>query len=106
MVQPWQRVAKQRITQTFSPKSVISFPPLSEEGGMKGPMIIEAEMRGNYVHFMYVDGDSALEILYEHCFNRFRSEVRSQMVPTTTPLIGFSREIIWPLGQISLLIKI
>ncbi|GJR49181.1 hypothetical protein Tco_1399702 [Tanacetum coccineum] len=28
------------------------------------------------------------------------------MVPTTAPLIGFSGEIIWPLGQLSLLVKI
>ncbi|GJX57042.1 reverse transcriptase domain-containing protein [Tanacetum coccineum] len=106
MVQPWQRVAKQRITQTFSPESVISFPPLGEEDGKEGPMIIKAEMGGHFVHRMYVDGGSSLEILYEHYFNRFRREVRSQMVPATTPLVGFSGEIIWPLGQISLLMKI
>ncbi|GKB02693.1 hypothetical protein Tco_0830782 [Tanacetum coccineum] len=28
------------------------------------------------------------------------------MVPATTPLIGFSREVIWPMGQISLPVKI
>ncbi|GJY91932.1 hypothetical protein Tco_0507714 [Tanacetum coccineum] len=28
------------------------------------------------------------------------------MVPATTPLIGFSKEIIWPIGQISLSVKI
>ncbi|GKA35598.1 hypothetical protein Tco_0722089 [Tanacetum coccineum] len=56
MVQPWQRVARQRITQTFSPK--------------------------------------------------FCPEVKNQMVPAATPLVGFSGEIIWPLGQISLLVKI
>ncbi|GKC79347.1 reverse transcriptase domain-containing protein [Tanacetum coccineum] len=28
------------------------------------------------------------------------------MVPATTPLVGFSGEIIWPLGKISLLVKI
>ncbi|GKC08674.1 reverse transcriptase domain-containing protein [Tanacetum coccineum] len=28
------------------------------------------------------------------------------MIPVTTPLVGFSGEIIWPLGQISLLVKI
>ncbi|GKF50491.1 hypothetical protein Tco_0146958, partial [Tanacetum coccineum] len=33
MVQPWQKVAKQRITQTFFPETVISFPPLGEEDG-------------------------------------------------------------------------
>ncbi|GJT94273.1 reverse transcriptase domain-containing protein [Tanacetum coccineum] len=106
MVQSWQRIARQRITQTFSPESVISFPPLGEEDGTEGPMIIEAEMGGHCVHRMYVDGGSSSEILYEHCFNRFRPEVRNQMVPATTPLVGFSGEIIWPLGQISLLVKI
>ncbi|GJX90694.1 reverse transcriptase domain-containing protein [Tanacetum coccineum] len=52
MVQPWQRVARQNITQTFSPESVISFPPLEEEDGMEGPMIIESEMIGHCMHRM------------------------------------------------------
>nr|GEV45244.1 reverse transcriptase domain-containing protein [Tanacetum cinerariifolium] len=99
MVQPWQRVSRQKVTQTLSPE-VISFPPLGEEDGMEGPMIIETEMRGHCVHRMYVDGGSSSEILYEHCFNRFCSEVRTQMIPATTQLVGFSGEI-WPLGQIS-----
>ncbi|GJT50777.1 hypothetical protein Tco_0976934 [Tanacetum coccineum] len=86
--------------------SVISFPPLGEEDGTKGPMIIEAEMGRPCVHRMYVDGGSSSEILYEHCFNRFCPEVKNQMIPATTPLVGFSEEIIWPLGQISLLVKI
>ncbi|GJY17189.1 reverse transcriptase domain-containing protein [Tanacetum coccineum] len=60
MVQPWQKVARQRITQSFSPDSEISLRP----------------------------------------------EVKSQMVLATIPLIGFSGEIIWPIGQISLLVKI
>nr|GFD01997.1 reverse transcriptase domain-containing protein [Tanacetum cinerariifolium] len=41
MVQPWQKIARQRITKTFFPKSVISFPTLGEEDGTEGPMIIE-----------------------------------------------------------------
>nr|GEU73514.1 reverse transcriptase domain-containing protein [Tanacetum cinerariifolium] len=106
MVQPWQRVAKQRITQTFSPESLISFPPLGEKDGTEDPMIIKAEIGGHFVYRMYVDMGSSSEILYEHCFNRFRLEVKSQIVPTTTSLVGFSREIIWPLGQISQLVKI
>ncbi|GJU99082.1 reverse transcriptase domain-containing protein [Tanacetum coccineum] len=76
------------------------------EDGIEGPMIIEAEMGGHFVHRMYVDGGSSSEILYKHCFNRFRPDVRSQMVPATTPLVGFSGEIVWLLGQISLLVKI
>ncbi|GKB82097.1 hypothetical protein Tco_0948992 [Tanacetum coccineum] len=85
---------------------MISFPPLGEEDRTEGPMIIEAEMGGHFIHHMYVDGVSSSEILYEHCFNRFHLKVRSQMVPVTTSLVGFSGEIIWPLGQISLLAKI
>ncbi|GKF91065.1 hypothetical protein Tco_0274766, partial [Tanacetum coccineum] len=69
MVQPWQRVARQRITQSFSPDPEISFPPLEEEEeGTEGPIIIEAEIGGHFIH-----------------------------------RIG---EIIWPLGQLSLPVKI
>ncbi|GJV57825.1 reverse transcriptase domain-containing protein [Tanacetum coccineum] len=106
MVQPWERVARQRITQSFSPNSEIFFPPLGEDEGTEGPMIIEAEIGGHCVHRMYVDGGSALEILYEHCFSRLRPEIKRQLIPATTPLIGFSDEIIWPIGQIQLLVTI
>ncbi|GKB67067.1 reverse transcriptase domain-containing protein, partial [Tanacetum coccineum] len=106
MVQPWERVARQRITQSFSPNPEIFFPPLGEDEGTEGPMIIEAEIGGHCVHRMYVDGGSASEILYEHCFNRLRPEIRKQLIPATTPLIGFSGEIIWLIGQIQLLVKI
>ncbi|GJS27551.1 hypothetical protein Tco_0488171 [Tanacetum coccineum] len=51
MVQPWQRVARKRITQSFSPNSEISFPPLEEkEKGTEGSMIIEAEIGGHFIH--------------------------------------------------------
>ncbi|GJU65214.1 reverse transcriptase domain-containing protein [Tanacetum coccineum] len=106
MIQPWERVAKPRITQSFSPETAISFPPLGEEDGTEGPMIIEAEMGGHFVHRVYVDGGASSEVLYEHCFVKLRKEIRDQMVPATTHLIGFSGETIWPLGQIALLVKI
>ncbi|GJT34239.1 reverse transcriptase domain-containing protein [Tanacetum coccineum] len=56
MVQPWERVAKQKVTQSFSPETTISFPPLGDEDGTEGPMIIEAEIGGHFVHRIYVDG--------------------------------------------------
>ncbi|GJZ24661.1 reverse transcriptase domain-containing protein [Tanacetum coccineum] len=68
------RVAKQRITQSFSLELAISFPSLGEEDGTEGPMIIEAEMGGHFVHRMYVDGGSASKILYKHCFSRLWPE--------------------------------
>nr|GEW15830.1 reverse transcriptase domain-containing protein [Tanacetum cinerariifolium] len=50
MVQPWKRIARQRITQTFFSRSVIFFPTLKEEDWTEGPMIIEVEMGGHCVH--------------------------------------------------------
>nr|GEU36312.1 reverse transcriptase domain-containing protein [Tanacetum cinerariifolium] len=82
MVQSLERMARQRITQSFSPNLEISFPPLGEDEGTEGPMIIEAKIRGHCIHRMI------------------------QLVPATTPLIGFSSEIIWLIGQIQLLVKI
>nr|GEU48832.1 RNA-directed DNA polymerase, eukaryota [Tanacetum cinerariifolium] len=38
MVQPWQRVARQRITQSFSPNLEISFLALGEKDEAEGPM--------------------------------------------------------------------
>ncbi|GKC64658.1 reverse transcriptase domain-containing protein [Tanacetum coccineum] len=77
-----------------------------EDEGTKGPMIIEAEIGGHCVHRMYIDDGSASEILYEHCFSRLRLKIKKQLIPATTPLIGFSGEIICPIGQIQLLVTI
>ncbi|GKC75156.1 reverse transcriptase domain-containing protein [Tanacetum coccineum] len=106
MVQPWERVARQKITQSFSPNPEIFFPPLGEDEGTKGPIIIEAEIGGHCIHRMYVDGGSASEILYEHYFSRLHPKIKNQLVLATTPLIGFSGEIIWPIRQIQLLVTI
>nr|GEX75773.1 reverse transcriptase domain-containing protein [Tanacetum cinerariifolium] len=93
MVQLWERVARQRITQSFSPNLEILFPPLGEDEGAEGLMIIEAKIRGHCIHHMYVDGRSASEIMYEHCFNRLRPEIKKQLITATTPLIGFSAQL-------------
>nr|GEW10489.1 reverse transcriptase domain-containing protein [Tanacetum cinerariifolium] len=77
-----------------------------QSNGAEGPLVIEAEMGGHMIHRMYMDGGSSMEILYEHCFNRLRPEIKSQMIPTTTSLTGFSGETIWPLGQLRLLVII
>ncbi|GJY44255.1 reverse transcriptase domain-containing protein [Tanacetum coccineum] len=67
-----------------------------EEDETEGPMVIEAEIGGHFVYRIYVDGGTSSKVLYEHCFVRLRSEIRSQMIPATTSLIGFSGETIWP----------
>nr|GEW03746.1 reverse transcriptase domain-containing protein [Tanacetum cinerariifolium] len=106
MVRSWQRTVKQKITQSFEQGKEITFPPLTTSDGTEGPLVIEAEMGRHTIHCMYIDGGSSMEILYEHCFNRLRPEIKSQMVPATTSLTGFSGETTWPLGQLRLLVTI
>ncbi|GKD46674.1 hypothetical protein Tco_1271319 [Tanacetum coccineum] len=84
----------------------ISFPPLANNDGQENPIVIEVEVEGHLIHRMYVDGGSTSEVLYEHCFNRLRLEVKSRMIQATTPLLGFSGEISWSLGHISLMVSL
>nr|GEV04164.1 reverse transcriptase domain-containing protein [Tanacetum cinerariifolium] len=106
MVQSWQRTVKQKVIQSFERVGEITFLQLAAKNRTEGPLVIEAEMGGHMIHRMYIDGSSSMEILYEHCFNRLRPEIKSQMVPATTSLTGFSGETIWPLGQLRLLVTI
>ncbi|GKD55409.1 cysteine-rich receptor-like protein kinase [Tanacetum coccineum] len=41
---------------------------------------------------MYMDGGSASEVLYEHCFNKLRPKVKIRMIQATSPLLGFRGE--------------
>ncbi|GJR10726.1 reverse transcriptase domain-containing protein [Tanacetum coccineum] len=100
------RVTQQKVTLSFAQVNEITFPPLFANKGTDSPLVIEAEIKGHAIHRMYVDGGSSMEVLYEHCFNRLRPEIKSQMVPATTSLTGFSGETIWPLGQLRLLVTI
>ncbi|GKD53791.1 reverse transcriptase domain-containing protein, partial [Tanacetum coccineum] len=106
MIQPWHRMTRQKVTQSFERVSEITFPSLITSSGTEGPLVIEAEIGGHMIHRMYVDGGSLTEVLYEHCFNRLRPEIKNQMVPATTSLTDFSGETIWPLRQLRLLVTI
>nr|GEZ04801.1 reverse transcriptase domain-containing protein [Tanacetum cinerariifolium] len=106
MIRPWQRVTRQKVTQSFAHVKEITFPPLTANKGTGGPLVIEVETGGHAVHRIYVDRGSSMEVLYEHCFNRLRPEIKSQMVLATTSLTDFSGETIWPLGQLRLLVTI
>nr|GEY24832.1 reverse transcriptase domain-containing protein [Tanacetum cinerariifolium] len=103
---PWQRVTRQKVTQSFAHVKEIMFPPLISKKGTGGPLVIEAEISGHSIHRIYVDGGSSMEVLYEHCFNQLWPEIKSQMVLETMSLTGFSGETIWQLGQLRLLVTI
>ncbi|GJZ47102.1 reverse transcriptase domain-containing protein [Tanacetum coccineum] len=100
------KMTRQKVTQSFACVSKITFPPLTTSSGTEGSLVIEAEIGEHMIHRMYVDRGSSTEVLYEHCFNRLRPEIKNQMAPATTSLTGFSGETIWTLGQHRLLVTI
>ncbi|GKB56580.1 reverse transcriptase domain-containing protein [Tanacetum coccineum] len=61
MIQPWQRMTKQKLTQSFACVTEITFPPLANSDGTEGPLVIEAEIGGHMIHRMYIDGGSSTE---------------------------------------------
>nr|GFC32779.1 reverse transcriptase domain-containing protein [Tanacetum cinerariifolium] len=89
MVQSWQRTVKQKVTQSFERGREISFPQLTASNGTEGPLVIEAEMGGHVIHRMYIDGGSSMEILYEHCFNRLRPEIKGDAAHYTKAWMNF-----------------
>nr|GEU31678.1 hypothetical protein [Tanacetum cinerariifolium] len=105
-VQLRKQIEELKVTQSFAHIKEIMFPSLAANKGTGCPLVIEAEISRRIVHRIYVDGGSSMEVLYEHCFNRIQPEIKSQMVPATTSLTGFSGETIWPLGQLRLLVTI
>ncbi|GKA67541.1 hypothetical protein Tco_0767458 [Tanacetum coccineum] len=63
---PPQRGQAREYPKLLSVETAMSFPPLGEEDGTEGPMIIEAKMGRHFMHRIYVDGGASSEVLYEH----------------------------------------
>ena len=77
--------------------SPIATKDLSDE-----PLIIEAEVEGYLVKRVFVDGGASLEVMYEHCFNNLCPSIKSRLRECDSPLMGFSGEVVRPLGKIEL----
>ncbi|GJX30117.1 reverse transcriptase domain-containing protein [Tanacetum coccineum] len=55
MIQPWHRMTRQKVTQSFEYVSEITFPSLTTSSGTEGPLVIEVEIGRHMIHRMYVD---------------------------------------------------
>ncbi|GKA80601.1 hypothetical protein Tco_0787293 [Tanacetum coccineum] len=60
VIQPWHRMTRQKVTQSFERVSEITFPSLTTSSGTKGLLVIEAEIGVHMIHCMYVDGGDAV----------------------------------------------
>ncbi|GJU00415.1 reverse transcriptase domain-containing protein [Tanacetum coccineum] len=70
------------------------------------PVIIEAKIFGRKVGRVYMDSGSSCEIIYEHCFEKLNPTIKATKVDLKTPLVGFSGEHSWSIGEVPLEITI
>ncbi|XP_071688391.1 uncharacterized protein [Rutidosis leptorrhynchoides] len=54
------------------------------------------------VRRIYLDSGSACDVMYEHCFERLSPTIRARLGAPRVPLVGFSGERCWPIGEIDL----
>ncbi|GKC23328.1 hypothetical protein Tco_1025478 [Tanacetum coccineum] len=76
--------------------------PTPKNSRGEDPLIIKAGIRGTMVNLIYVDGGSSAETMYEHCVEQLNDEQKATTRPQKTPLAGFSKQLLWPLGVVTL----
>ncbi|GKB66066.1 reverse transcriptase domain-containing protein [Tanacetum coccineum] len=53
-----------------------------------------------------MDSGTSCEVIYKHCFLKLKPSIMSLRIDSKTPLVGFSGEHSWPLGEVPLEITI
>ncbi|GJR16346.1 reverse transcriptase domain-containing protein, partial [Tanacetum coccineum] len=79
---------------------------ISGKSRSSDPVIIKVYISGRKVNRAYIDGGSSCDVIYEHCFLKLKPSIRSLRVDSNTPLVYFSGEQSWPLGEIPLQVTI
>ncbi|XP_071713651.1 uncharacterized protein [Rutidosis leptorrhynchoides] len=80
----------------------ISFPALDTITPSDKPVTINGQIFEREVRRVYLDGGSACDIMYEHCFDQLSPTIKARLNPPRVPLIGFSGERCWPIGEVDL----
>ncbi|GKC26872.1 hypothetical protein Tco_1034166, partial [Tanacetum coccineum] len=74
------------------------FPPVAKVNN--APVIIEAKIFGRTVGQVYMDSGSSCKIIYEHCFEKLNPTIKATKVDLKNPLVGFSGERSWSIGEV------
>nr|GEX69126.1 reverse transcriptase domain-containing protein [Tanacetum cinerariifolium] len=89
MIQSWQRMTRQKVTQSFEHVREITFPLLATSSGAEGPLVIEVEIGGHVIHHMYVDGGSlTLLVTIEDADHSTRAWMNFMIVRSLSPYNG------------------
>nr|GEX18582.1 hypothetical protein [Tanacetum cinerariifolium] len=82
----------------------IIFRPIARANN--APVIIEAKIFERKVRRVHMDSGSSCEIIYKSCFEKLNPTIKATKVDLKTPLVGFSRQRSWSIGEVSLEITI
>ncbi|GAV60457.1 hypothetical protein CFOL_v3_03987, partial [Cephalotus follicularis] len=83
---------------------VISFSEADYEGVSlphDDPVVVTLQVALFTMKRILIDSGSSVDILYKHVFDQLRIPA-DQLRPVKTPLMGFAREMVHPLGSIDL----
>nr|XP_043615708.1 uncharacterized protein LOC122587593 [Erigeron canadensis] len=83
-------------------KVAINSPPVEDEEASEAPIVIEAIIGNHPVKRIHLDTGSGCEIMYEHCFLKLKAALRRMRKENASPLVGFSGERTWSLGEVTL----
>ncbi|GAV65651.1 hypothetical protein CFOL_v3_09165, partial [Cephalotus follicularis] len=98
------RVPHSKRLRTGGDEEVITFSEADYEGVRlphDDPVVVTLLVELLTMKRILIDSGSSADILYKHAFDQLRIPV-DQLKPVRTPLVGFTRETIHPLGSINL----
>ncbi|GJV77430.1 reverse transcriptase domain-containing protein [Tanacetum coccineum] len=84
----------------------IIFPPVMKGNNSLAPVVIEAKIFRREVGWVHMDSGSSCEVIYEHCFLKLKPSIQASKVDSQVPLVGFSGEKSWAIGEVLLEVTI
>ncbi|GAV70389.1 hypothetical protein CFOL_v3_13887 [Cephalotus follicularis] len=95
---------KDKRLRTGGKEEVISFSEMDYEGvrlSHDDPMVVTLQVPHFTMKRILIDSGNSVDILYKHTFDQLRTPT-DQLTPVKTPLVGFTGEMVHPLGSIDL----
>ncbi|GJX59069.1 hypothetical protein Tco_0290459 [Tanacetum coccineum] len=84
----------------------IKFPLVTKDSNSSAPVIIKAKIFEREVGRVHMNSGNLCEVIYEHCFLKLKPSIQAFKVDSQVPLVGFSREKSWAIGEVLLKITI
>ncbi|GJV37392.1 hypothetical protein Tco_1409869 [Tanacetum coccineum] len=67
----------------------ITFPPIPIDDVFCEPLIVDVEVERHLVRFVFVDQGAAVQVMFEHCFDKLCPSIKACLTETQTELVGF-----------------